>query len=181
MTDAAFDIGARLLAMRKAAQLSQRQLAERAGVPHAQISIIEKNKSSPSIATLRKILSGLGMTMADFFDSERQAPEGPFFGPEDLLDLTSKLPVTGVADVAGRIAFSPDRRRAPPQPANPARGLRARRRHRRGPCWSISRTKAAMSYEGALELTVGDEVRVLRPRRQLPVRQPRAAPLPQCA
>ncbi|MGI3165411.1 cupin domain-containing protein [Pseudooceanicola sp. 200-1SW] len=162
MTDAAFDIGARLLAMRKAAQLSQRQLAERAGVPHAQISIIEKNKSSPSIATLRKILSGLGMTMADFFDSERQAPEGPFFGPEDLLDLTSKLPVTGVADVAGRIAF---------------RQIGDAHRHNLQILHEVYEPGADTGetmlehfsneggyvIEGALELTVGDEVRVLRP------------------
>ena len=105
MDDPNFDIGARLFAMRKAAQLSQRQLAERAGVPHAQISIIEQNKSSPSIATLRKILSGLNLSMGDFFEGERAAPEGPFFHPEDLLDLTSKLPASGVTDQQGRMAF----------------------------------------------------------------------------
>ncbi|MCA1337553.1 HTH-type transcriptional regulator PuuR [Pseudooceanicola marinus] len=162
MTDAAFDIGARLLAMRKAAQLSQRQLAERAGVPHAQISIIEKNKSSPSIATLRKILSGLGMTMADFFESERQAPEGPFFSPEDLLDLTSKLPVTGVSDVAGRIAF---------------RQIGDAHRHNLQILHEVYEPGADTGetmlehfsneggyvIEGELELTVGGEVRILKP------------------
>ncbi|MBR9764321.1 MAG: cupin domain-containing protein [Rhodobacteraceae bacterium] len=162
MTDAAFDIGARLLAMRKAAQLSQRQLAERAGVPHAQISIIEKNKSSPSIATLRKILSGLGMTMADFFDSERTAPEGPFFGPDDLLDLTSKLPVTGAAGVVGQVAF---------------RQIGDARRHNLQILHEVYEPGADTGetmlehfsneggyvIEGELELTVGDEVRILRP------------------
>lgn len=162
MTDAAFDIGARLLAMRKAAQLSQRQLAERAGVPHAQISIIEKNKSSPSIATLRKILSGLGMTMADFFDSERTAPEGPFFGPDDLLDLTSKLPVTGASGVVGHVAF---------------RQVGDARRHNLQILHEVYEPGADTGetmlehfsneggyvIEGELELTVGDEVRILRP------------------
>lgn len=105
MQDQSFDIGARLLAMRKAARLSQRQLAERAGVPHAQISIIEKNKSSPSIATLRKVLSGMGLSMADFFDEERTAPEGPFFSDAELIDLTSKLPVAGASDASGRMVF----------------------------------------------------------------------------
>ncbi|WP_010140184.1 cupin domain-containing protein [Oceanicola sp. S124] len=162
MTDAAFDIGARLLAMRKAAQLSQRQLAERAGVPHAQISIIEKNKSSPSIATLRKILSGLGMTMADFFDSERTAPEGPFFGPDDLLDLTSKLPVTGAAGVVGHVAF---------------RQIGDARRHNLQILHEVYEPGADTGetmlehfsneggyvIEGELELTVGQEVRTLLP------------------
>lgn len=75
--DQKFDIGARLNAMRVAAGLSQRQLAERAGVPHAQISNVETNKVSPSVATLRKILNGLGVGMGDFFEPERSPPERP--------------------------------------------------------------------------------------------------------
>lgn len=101
-----FDIGKRLHAMRLGAGLSQRQLAERAGVPHAQISHVETNKISPSVATLRKILNGLGVGMGDFFEPERNPPKGPFFGEDELIDLTSKL--AGVsASVAGggKLAF----------------------------------------------------------------------------
>ena len=75
--ESAFDIGARLKAMRTAAQLSQRDLAERGGVPHAQISNIERNKISPSLSPLRKILSGLGISMGDFFETEQTLPHGP--------------------------------------------------------------------------------------------------------
>lgn len=162
MDDAAFDIGARLKIMRTAAELSQRQLAERAGVPHAQISIIEQNKSSPSIATLRKILSGLNMTMADFFDSERRAPAGPFFGPDDLLDLTGKLHALGAADPTGRMSF---------------RQIGEAHRHNlqmlhevyeKGADTGETRlehfsNEGGFVIEGALEVSVGDEVRVLRP------------------
>jgi len=100
-----FDIGARLWAMRSAAALSQRQLAERAGVPHAQISNVEKNKVSPSVATLRKILNGLGVSMADFFEPERQFPPGPFFTSDELVDLTSKVAVNAIGDHTGRMTF----------------------------------------------------------------------------
>jgi Predicted transcriptional regulators len=160
MDDAAFDIGARLKIMRSAAELSQRQLAERAGVPHAQISIIEQNKSSPSIATLRKILSGLNVTMADFFDSERWAPAGPFFGPDDLLDLTGKAHVLGPSDPTGRMSF---------------RQIGDAHRHNlqilheiyeKGSDTGETRlehfsNEGGYVIEGALEVSVGDEVRVL--------------------
>ena len=100
-----FDIGARLKAMRSAAGLSQRQLAERANVPHAQISNVEKNKVSPSVSTLRRILSGVGVSMADFFEPEREVPPGPFFEADQLLDLTSKIAVNAIGEGTGRMAF----------------------------------------------------------------------------
>ncbi len=87
-----FDVGARLRDLRAAAGLSQRGLADRSGVPHGQISMIETNRSSPSVASLRKILGGLNITLAEFFDPERPANGAVFFRPEDLRDLTSLLP-----------------------------------------------------------------------------------------
>ncbi|MEZ5766533.1 MAG: helix-turn-helix transcriptional regulator [Paracoccaceae bacterium] len=45
--DDEFDTGGRPKALRQAAGLSQRQLAERAGVPHGQISMIETGRSRP--------------------------------------------------------------------------------------------------------------------------------------
>ena len=88
-----FDVGARLRQLREQHDLSQRQLAERAAVPHAQISQIERNQVSPSVASLRKILSGIGMTMAQFFEVESAAArkDQVFFAPHELSDLTSKL------------------------------------------------------------------------------------------
>jgi len=162
MDDDAFDIGARLKIMRTAAELSQRQLAERAGVPHAQISIIEQNKSSPSIATLRKILSGLNVTMADFFDSERRAPAGPFFAPEDLLDLTGKLHVLGAADPTGRMSFRQigDAHRHNLQMLHEIYEKGADTGETRLEHFS---NEGGYVIEGALEVSVGDEVRVLRP------------------
>ncbi|WP_172291961.1 cupin domain-containing protein [Pseudoruegeria sp. HB172150] len=162
MTDSTFDIGARLLAMRKMAQLSQRQLAERAGVPHAQISIIEKNKSSPSISTMRKILSGLNMSMADFFDVERSAPDGPFFGPDELLDLTSKLHVFGAPDASGRMSFRQigNAHRHNLQILHEVYEEGAETGETRLEHFS---NEGGYVIEGALEVTVGDEVRVLYP------------------
>lgn len=162
MTDPAFDIGARLLAMRRAAGLSQRQLAERAGVPHAQISIVETNRSSPSVATLRKILSGLNLTLADFFDPERSAPEGPFFDEGDLVDLTSKLSVSGAQDATGGFSFRQigDARKHNLQILHEVYQPGADTGETRLEHFS---NEGGYVIEGALEVTVGDQVRVLLP------------------
>ncbi len=88
-----FDVGARLREIRDHHSLSQRELAQRAGVPHGQIAMIERNNSSPSVASLRKILSGIPMTMAEFFEPESppQRHNRVFFRPNELLDLSSRL------------------------------------------------------------------------------------------
>lgn len=162
MNDPAFDIGARLLAMRRTAGLSQRQLAERAGVPHAQISIVETNRSSPSVATLRKILSGLNLTLADFFDPERAAPQGPFFAEGDLTDLTSKLTVAGAQDATGGFAFRQigDARKHNLQILHEVYEPGADTGETRLEHFS---NEGGYVIEGALEVTVGDLVQVLTP------------------
>ena len=87
----AFDVGARLKEVRVAAGLSQRALADRAGVPHGQISLVETNKSSPSVSSLRKILEGVPMTLSEFFEPESSPNGRVFFGRDELLDLTSHI------------------------------------------------------------------------------------------
>ena len=159
--EADFDIGARLKAMRSASALSQRQLAERAGVPHAQISNVEKNKVSPSVATLRKILGGLGVGMADFFEPERQLPPGPFFKADELVDLTSKVAASAIGDGSGRMTF---------RQVGDARAVNLQILHEvYGPQADTGETRLQHAsseggyvIEGELEVTVGEEVRVLK-------------------
>ena len=61
----ASDVGERLKAIREQQGLSQRELAKRTGVTHATVSLIEQNKVSPSISSLKKILGGLSMSVGD--------------------------------------------------------------------------------------------------------------------
>lgn len=159
--DSHFDIGARLNAMRSAANMSQRQLAERAGVPHAQISNVEKNKVSPSVSTLRRILSGLGVSMADFFEPERIPSQGPFFDADQLIDLTSRVAANSIGDGNGRMVF---------RQIGDARGHNLQILHEAyepGADTGKSLLQHASSeggfiVEGELEVTVGDEVRILK-------------------
>lgn len=90
--------------MRRAAGLSQRQLAEASGVPHGQISMIETNRSSPSVASLRKILGGLNVTMSEFFEPDLPVSQAVFFTPDDLSDLTTRL-YSRLDDARGKITF----------------------------------------------------------------------------
>src|SRR5574343_184904 len=61
------DIGLRLQEVRNKKGLSQRELAKRVGVTNSTISLIEQNKVSPSISSLKKVLDGIPISLADFF------------------------------------------------------------------------------------------------------------------
>jgi transcriptional regulator with XRE-family HTH domain len=83
------DIGIRLQAVRKRKGLSQRELAKRVGVTNSTISLIEQNKVSPSVSSLKKVLDGIPISLADFFTLD--LPDGdedsPFYAPEQQPDL----------------------------------------------------------------------------------------------
>ncbi|MCK7593720.1 cupin domain-containing protein [Pseudomarimonas salicorniae] len=83
------DIGARLQAVRKAKQLSQRELAKRVGVTNSTISLIEQNKVSPSVSSLKKVLDGIPISLADFFthDFDDGAMDSPFYRAAELPDV----------------------------------------------------------------------------------------------
>ena len=83
------DIGLRLQAVRKAKGLSQRELAKRVGVTNSTISLIEQNKVSPSVSSLKKVLDGIPMSLADFFTADFDAggADSPFYQPGEMPDL----------------------------------------------------------------------------------------------
>lgn len=86
-----FDVGGRLRQVREAAGLSQRELARRAGVTNGTISLIEQNRNSPSVSSLRKVLQGVPMTLSDFFSTEETDLEKIVFRHEELLPLTNEI------------------------------------------------------------------------------------------
>ncbi len=86
-----FDVGTRLRFVREAAGLSQRELARRAGVTNGTISLIEQNRNSPSVASLRKVLEGLPMTLSEFFSQEIPAPERIVFAKDELIEIASEI------------------------------------------------------------------------------------------
>lgn len=77
--DPDLDIGSKLKAVREAKGLSQRDLAARAGLTNGAISLIEQNKSSPSVASLKRLLDAVPMTMSEFFSEVEEGGAPQFF------------------------------------------------------------------------------------------------------
>lgn len=70
-----YHVGTRLRELRIERGLSQRELARRADMTNANLSMIEQGRVSPSIQTLEKILRAVPISLADFFRDD--APIGP--------------------------------------------------------------------------------------------------------
>ena len=61
-------VGSKLRTVREERGLSQRELAERAGVSANAISLIERDENSPSVSTLQSLAAALNVKMSYFFD-----------------------------------------------------------------------------------------------------------------
>ncbi len=146
------DVGARLKSARVARELSQRDLASKAGVTNGMISMIEQNKHSPSVATLNRLTDALGLSFAEFFSLELPSAPQVFYGKGDLAALTE-----------GRVTFrvvAAERRDKAVQILHevydPGGDTGAEMLTHRG-------EEGGIVLEGRIELTVGAEVRVLGP------------------
>ena len=81
------DIGDRLRFVRVRQGMSQRELARRAGVTNSTISLIEANRSSPSVGALKRILDGIPIGLAEFFALEDTGIQQIFYAAEDLVEI----------------------------------------------------------------------------------------------
>nr|WP_209765546.1 cupin domain-containing protein [Azospirillum rugosum] len=154
-----FDVGARLKQVRETNGLSQRQLAQRAGVTNGTISLIEQNRCSPSVSSLRKVLQGIPMSLAEFFSPGELPPrEQIFFKRRDLVELTglvkSKVGTISyrqVGDLRGRNLQVLHEKYAPGADT----GGRTMLQH--------ESEEGGIVIRGRIELTVGDRKEILEP------------------
>lgn len=72
------DTGTRLKLVRERNNLSQRELARRSGLTNSTISQIEQNRVSPSVSSLKKLLEGIPMSLAEFFSFDEPVREERF-------------------------------------------------------------------------------------------------------
>jgi transcriptional regulator with XRE-family HTH domain len=86
-----FDVGGRLRDIRTAKGLSQRQLATRSGVTSGMISMIEQNRTNPSVASLKKILDAVPMTMSEFFSADQPAEAKFVFRADELTEIAPRI------------------------------------------------------------------------------------------
>lgn len=83
------DIGQKLRSIRKQRGLSQRELATRAGLTNGTISLIEKNRTSPSVASLKSLLDAIPISMAEFFSTleDTQTPK-VFYKADEFTEIS---------------------------------------------------------------------------------------------
>ncbi len=82
-------VGPRLRVVRRLYGLSQRELARRAGLTHATISLIESERVSPSVASLKKVLDGIPLSLAEFFTFDANESRRIFYAADELPDVGS--------------------------------------------------------------------------------------------
>src|ERR1700749_210976 len=96
------DVGTHLKAVRQMYGLSQRELAKRAGVTNGLISLIEQNRVSPSVSSLKKVLDGIPMALAYFFTLDLGGKPQVFFPREELANIGTES--VELKLVGGRLA-----------------------------------------------------------------------------
>lgn len=146
-----FEMGDRLRELRERFGLSQRALATRAGVTNGMISLVEKNRSSPSVATLKKILDVFPMSLAEFFAVGQPAAPAIFFRAEELTEIGGgAISYRQVgADLGGKALQILHERLQPGADSG-----EAMLRH--------DAEEGGVVVRGELELTVGMQTRILR-------------------
>ena len=80
---ASVNIGERLRELREARNISMRALAARSGLSANALSMIERNKASPSVSTLYKLSDALGVSITSFFGSENQRQQVVFLKADE--------------------------------------------------------------------------------------------------
>jgi transcriptional regulator with XRE-family HTH domain len=146
------DVGARLRTIRLHHGLSQRELARRAGVTNGLISLVEMNRVSPSVSSLKKLLDGIPMSLAEFFTGDFNKDTPVFYAPEDLLEIGNEEVSLRLvaAQRAGRQMTLLHERYAPG--AQTGDEMLAHKGEEGG-----------VVVKGRIELTVGSETRILGP------------------
>ena len=150
------DIGNRLQEIRKAHGLSQRELAARAGLTNGTISLIEQNKTSPSVASLKSLLDAIPMSIAEFFATIEENRDIKYFYRAD--EFTEIAPQSDQSAVSLRQLGNASNHALQildeTYPPNADTGPKL---------ISHIGEEAGIVIEGKIEITVEDQVRVLNP------------------
>ena len=146
------ELGDRLKRVRMHNGLSQRLLAKRSGVANATISQIESGAINPTVGTLKKILDGVPLSLAEFFTFDAKDDNRKiFFTAKDLVEIADggvsyRLVGGNLADRAIQLV----KERYEPGTSTGRHALR----HEGEECGLV--------LSGQLKVTVGKETRTLK-------------------
>lgn len=160
-TQPKIDIGARLKAVRTSRRLSQRELARKSGVTNGLISQIEQNHSSPSVASLKRILDAIPLSLSEFFAPEFADREQIFFRAAELRELNPQkvfrnsvsadgISLRQVGDTAHHEIQMLHERYEPGADTGVER-------------YSHDSEESGIVISGVIEITVGDQIATLGP------------------
>lgn len=148
------DIGSRLQTIRLERGLSQRELATRAGLTNGTISLIEQNKTSPSVASLKSLLDAIPMSIAEFFATIEETAQPKIFFTAS--EFTEVAPQSGLYPVSlrqlGNASTHTLQLLDETYPAGADTGLELLRH---------AGEEAGIVVAGEIEVTVGDQIKVL--------------------
>lgn len=144
-------IGLHVRELRRRRQLSSRGLAARAGISHSTISLIERDRMSPSVDTLGAIVDALGTTLVEFFSGLRTAYSySPVYAPDEFVEIGNPEEISYLA-----IGFNQPSRAMQMLVETYAPGADT------GEIFAHDAQEGGFVLEGAIELTVGNEVYLL--------------------
>ncbi len=148
----ALALGQRLKAVRETTGLSQRELAKRANVSNATISLIEQDRTNPSVGLLKRILDGIPMSLSEFFGGLESNQPCYFFSAEELGEIgAGDISYRQVGrDLKGRSLQILHEHYAPGADTGEA-------------FLSHESQEGGVVIRGRLEVTVGDQSRILGP------------------
>ena len=144
-------IGEKLRELRGRRHLGVRELAVRSGISHSAISLIERDRMSPSVETLSAILDALGTTLTGFFsDLQSNLPHTPFYRADEFVEIGN------INSISYRmIGIDHPNRQILMLHETYATGADT------GDAFHHSAQEAGMVLKGSLEVTVGPHSRVL--------------------
>ncbi|HMT14099.1 MAG TPA: cupin domain-containing protein, partial [Aestuariivirga sp.] len=132
--------------------LPGRGVALRSAIPLAAISLIEREHMAPSINAQAAILDALGTTLTGFFmDLPSRLPYTPFYAANDLVEIGKPQAIS-----YRMIGMNHPNRQLLMLHETYAEGADT------GEAFTHPAQEAGMVTRGAIELTVGEETRVLR-------------------
>lgn len=146
------NVGARLRNFRARSGLTQRGLAKKAGVASSTVSLIESGRISPSVGSLKRLLDAAGTSLAEFFSYDAPKSAQCFFHNDELSQISRGA--VSYRQVGSDLSHSTLQILYETyQPgADSGRVL-----------LSHEGQEGAIIIQGRLEVTVGDEKRVLGP------------------
>ncbi len=155
------NIGERLREIREAKGLSQRELANRTGLTNGAISMIEQNKTSPSVSSLKRLLDGLPISLSEFFREVEEAGEPKYFYTASEFTELSPQEI-GFGEAAARVSL---------RQLGDASHHSLQVLHEKYPPGADTgpellkheSEEAGIVVSGVIEVTVGNQVRVLNP------------------